>query len=113
MVAPIPVPAPRKLLAQLRHALRLRHYSPRTEEAYIRWVRRYVTFHDRRHPAELGRVEIVRFLSSLALDRKVGASTQNQALAALLFLYRHVFGRPVGWLDGIVHAKRAVRLPVV
>jgi len=101
------------LLAQLRHALRLRHYSPRTEETYIRWVRRYVTFHERRHPAQLGRAEIVRFLSSLALDRKVGASTQNQALAAVLFLYRHVLGQSVGWLDDIVHAKRSTRLPVV
>jgi integron integrase len=106
-------PHPPKLLTQVRHAIRLRHYSRRTEEAYIRWVRRYVRFHGLRHPSELGESDLTRFVSALALDRGVSASTQNQALAALLFLYREVLGQQVGWLEHVVHAKRSVRLPVV
>ena len=113
-MAPVPAEPQRpKLLAQLRQALRLRHYSPRTEEAYVRWVRRYVLFHGLRHPAELGESDLTRFVSSLAVDHRVSASTQNQALAALLFLYREVLGQRVGWLDQVVHAKRSVPLPVV
>jgi len=104
---------PAKLLARLRQAVRLRHYSPRTEDVYVRWVIRFVKFHGMRHPSELGREDISRFLSSLAVQRNVGASTQNQALAALLFLYRHVLGSAVGWLNDMVHAKRSNRLPVV
>ncbi|HEU5051184.1 MAG TPA: integron integrase [Gemmatimonadales bacterium] len=104
--------APR-LLAQLRHALRTRHYSLRTEEAYVAWVRRYVKFHDLRHPAELDPAAVARFLSHLANEGHVSASTQNQALSALLFLYRDVLGRDFGWLDGVVRAKRPKRLPVV
>lgn len=102
-----------KLLLQLRQALRLRHYSRRTEQAYVHWVRRFVVFHRMRHPAELGDGEISAFLTDLAVRRRVSASTQNQALGALLFLYREVFGRQVAWLDGMVHAKRGGRLPVV
>ncbi len=106
-------PGSPRLLAQLRSALRSRHYSRRTEEVYVRWTRRYVRFHGLRHPAELGVSDVTQFLSSLAVDRRVSASTQNQALAALLFLYREVLGRGMGGLDQIVHAKRSTRLPVV
>lgn len=102
-------PRPFKLLAQVRNALRVRHYSRRTEDAYVRWVRRYVLFHGLRHPAELGESDLTRFVSALALDRGVSASTQNQALAALLFLYREVLGQRVGWLENVIHAKRSVR----
>ena len=106
-------PRPLKLLTQVRCALRTRHYSLRTEAAYVRWIRRYVRFHGTRHPAELGASEVTRFLSSLAVERGVSASTQNQALAALLFLYREVLGVRVGWLATLVRAKRPERLPVV
>ena len=79
-----------KLLPEVRRALRVRHYSRRTEEAYVRWIRRFVRFHGLRHPRELGAAEVTRFLSSLAVEGQVSASTQNQALGALLFLYRAV-----------------------
>lgn len=102
-----------KLLAQVRQALRVRHYSRRTEDAYVRWVRRYVLFHGLQHPTGLGEADLARFVSSLAVERRVSASTQNQALAALLFLYRDVLGQRVGWLEHVIHAKRSVRLPVV
>jgi integron integrase len=107
-----PVSRPR-LLDQVRAAIRTRHYSYRTEEAYVGWIRRFILFHQKRHPAEMGKAEISQFLTSLAVDRKVAASTQNQALAALLFLYQDVLGRDPGWLDDVVRAKRARRLPVV
>src|SRR5712691_8429690 len=77
-----------KLLDQVREAIRVRHYSLRTEEAYIHWVERFILFHEKRHPREMGEAEIAQFLSALAVDRHVSASTQNQALCALLFLYR-------------------------
>jgi integron integrase len=102
-----------ELLDQVSRALRLRHYSRRTEEAYVGWVRRFVRFHGLRHPADLGSAEVSQFLSSLATDRGVSASTQNQALAALLFLYGEVLGRSVGWVPDVVRAKDALRLPVV
>lgn len=101
------------LLEQLRRAIRVRHYSRRTEEAYVAWVRRFVRFCGMRHPRELGPSDVSRFLSSLAADHAVSASTQNQALAALLFLYRDVLEMPVGWLSAMVRAKRPARLPVV
>jgi integron integrase len=97
----------------VREALRARHHSRRTEEAYVAWIRRYIFFHDKRHPAEMGAPEITRFLTSLAVDGKVAASTQNQALNALLFLYRKVLELDLPWLDGIVRAKGPQRLPVV
>jgi len=97
----------------VRDAIRTRHYSRRTEEAYIAWIRRYILFHRKRHPAEMGAAEMTQFLTALAVRRKVAAATQNQALSALLFLYRDVLGQEVPWLDGIVHAKRPRRLPVV
>ena len=102
-----------KLLDQVRDAIRVRHMSLRTEEAYVHWIRRYIVFHRKRHPWEMGPVEITQFLTALAVERRVSASTQNQALAALFFLYRAVFGRDPGWLEGIVRAKRPQRLPVV
>ena len=102
-----------KLLDRVRAALRTRHYSPSTERAYVEWVRRYVRFHGLRHPAQMGEPELTAFLSHLACRERVSASTQNQALAALLFLYREVLGLRLGWLDGVVRAKSAPRLPVV
>jgi len=102
-----------RLFDRVRDAIRTRHYSRRTEEAYLAWIRRYILFHGKRHPAEMGAAEMTQFLTSLAVRRKVAASTQNQALSALLFLYREVLGQEVPWLDGIVHAKRPRRLPVV
>lgn len=101
------------LLTALRGALRLRHYSRRTEEVYVQWVRRFVRFCGLRHPRELGHAEVTRFLSSLAVERQVSASTQNQALGALVFLYRDVLGAPVGWLSALVRAKRPTRVPLV
>lgn len=102
-----------KLLDELRAAIRVRHYSRRTEEAYVRWTLRFVRFHGTRHPAEMGPAEVRDFLSHLASHADVAASTQNQALAALLFLYRHVLGREPGDLGEIVRAKRPARLPTV
>ncbi len=112
MAVPGPGRGPR-LLAAVRQALRLRHYSRRTEEVYVGWVRRFVKFSGLRHPRELGQAEVTRFLSSLAVDRHVSASTQNQALGALVFLYRDVLEAPVGWLAALVRAKRPSRIPVV
>ena len=94
-------------------AIRSRHFSRRTEEAYVAWVRRFVLFHGKRHPAQMGEPEIARFLSSLATQSRVAASTQNQALSALLFLYRQVLRKEVAWLDGVVRARTPRRLPVV
>lgn len=105
-------PSP-SLLDQLRSAIVVRHYSPRTEEAYVLWTKRFVRFNEMRHPRELGRKEVEAFLSHLATVGHVSASTQNQALSALLFLYREVLGQPLDWLDDVVRAKRPGRLPVV
>ena len=106
-------PNPPRLLDSVRAAIRLRHYSPRTEKAYAGWIKRFILFHGKRHPSEMGESEISRFLSHLAVAGKVSASTQNQALSALLFLYRDVLGRELPWMDGIVRAKGPQRLPVV
>src|SRR3989442_3639620 len=102
-----------RLLDGVRAVIRARHYSRRTEGAYVAWIRRYILFHDKRHPTDMGAPEITRFLSSLAVEGNVAASTQNQALSALLFLYRDVLEVELPWLDGIVRAKRPQRLPVV
>ena len=102
-----------ELLRRLRDELRRRHHSPRTEIAYARWVRRFVRFHGLRHPREPGAREVIAFLTALAVKGRVSASTQNQALAALAFLYRDVLGIPLGELQGIARAKRPVRLPTV
>ena len=104
------VPAPR-LLDRLRDEIRVRHYSRRTERAYVDWTRRFVRFHELRHPRDLGSKEVTEFLSSLAVREKLSPSSQNQALAALLFLYRHVIGGELPWLTGIVRALRPMRLP--
>jgi integron integrase len=91
----------------------MRHYSIRTEEAYVSWIKRFILFHGKRHPQEMREDEITRFLSALAVHGQVSASTQNQALCALVFLYRHVLGQNFGWLEDVVRAKRPQRLPVV
>jgi integron integrase len=104
---------PLTLIGQLRAQIRLRHYSPRTEEAYVAWTKRFVRFHELRHPRNLAPADVRSFLSNLATEGKVAAATQNQALAALLFLYRDVLRSPLPWLDGIERAKRPARLPVV
>jgi integron integrase len=108
----VPVRGPR-LLDRMRLAIRTRHYSRRTEEAYLGWVRRFVRFHGMRHPGELPPSAVAAFLSNLANEAGVSASTQSQALSALLFLYRDVLEKDFGWLDGVVRAKRPKRLPVV
>ena len=109
---PAGAPKPR-LLDRVRAAIRARHYSRRTEKAYVAWIRRYIFFHDKRHPADMGAPEVTRFLSSLAVEGKVAASTQNQALSALLFLYGEVLAVDLPWMDEIVRAKRPQRLPIV
>ena len=101
------------LIGELRRALRLHHYSPRTEEAYVQWVRRFLRFCGMRHPRQLGAADVTRFLTHLAADEQVMASTQNQALAAIIFLYRDVLDLQVGWLSNLVRAKRSERVPVV
>lgn len=102
-----------RLLDQVRGALRLRHYSVRTEEAYVAWIRRFILFHGTRHPLTMGEPEVVAFLSHLAEAHRVSASTQNQALGSLLFLYRHVLRRDMAALDGVVRARTPERLPVI
>ena len=101
------------LLAQVRDAIRTKHYSIRTEEAYVHWIRRFILFHDKRHPRDMGVEEIRQFITDLAVAQHVAASTQNQALSALLFLYKVVLRQEIDWIDGIVRAKKPKRLPVV
>ena len=108
----LPWARPPRLLDQVRQVLRVKHYSPRTEECYVQWIRRYILFHDKRHPRNLGAAEIEQFLTHLAVPGHVSASTQNQALSALLFLYCQVLEIEVGRLDA-VRARRGKRLPVV
>ena len=102
-----------KFLDQMRTFMRARHYIRRTEQAYVDWVRRFILFHGKRHPRELGEDEIVEFLSDLAVKRKVSASTQNQAFCALLFLYQQFLEKKLGRLDGALRASKPARLPVV
>jgi hypothetical protein len=109
---PASAPKPR-LLDRVREAVGTRHYSRRTEKAYVQWVKRYIFFHGKRHPAEMGSPEVTAFLTALAVQGKVAPSTQNQALSALLFLYREVLGVELPWLDDVVRAKRPLHLPVV
>jgi len=97
---------------RVRAAIRTRHYSPRTEEAYVHWIGRYIVFHGKRHPREGGDVEVAAFLSSVA-QQGVSASTQNQALSAVLFLYEVVLGERPAWTSQLVRAQRPIRLPVV
>jgi len=102
-----------KLLDQVRQAIRTRHYSPKTEESYVHWIKRFIFFHNRRHPVQMSEKEISQFLSSLASELHVSAATQNQALNAILFLYRDVLRKEIGYVDGVIRAKRPHRLPVV
>ena len=108
----MPAPQPPKLLDRVRHACRVRHYSIRTEDAYVDWAERYIRFHDIRHPLDMGEPEVNDFLTHLAVHRRVSASTQNQAMCAMLFLYDAVMGRPLDQLQ-VVRANRPKRLPVV
>jgi integron integrase len=98
---------------RVRHTIRTRHDSRRTEEAYVHWIRRYIVFHRKTHPSEMGAAEISKFLTWLAVERHVSASTQNQALSALLFLYKAVLGLEVGRLDQVPRARLPIRVPVV
>ena len=102
-----------KLMERVRREVRKRHYSLSTERTYCAWIVRFIRFHDLRHPESMGAAEVEAFLSHLAMDRRVAASTQNQALAAILFLYKAVLGIELPWLDGITRAKRPARLPTV
>lgn len=104
---------PPKLLEQVRRQTQLRHYSIRTEKAYTHWIKRYIIFHDKRHPRDMGQAEIENFLSYLATDRHVAASTQNQALNALVFLYREVLDIELPWFNSMVRAKRPAQVPTV
>lgn len=107
------LPQPPRLLDRVRAAIRTRHYSIRTEETYVQWIRRYILFHHKTHPSAMGAAEINAFVSDLAVNHNVAASTQAQALSALLFLYREVLGEAVPWIDEIVRATKPQRLPVV
>lgn len=102
-----------RLLDQVREQIRLRHYSIRTEAVYVEWVKRFIRFHKYRHPQEMGAPEVEAFLSDLAVRRDVSASTQNQALSAILFLYKKVLQIELPWMDGVIRARRPQRLPVV
>ena len=102
-----------KLLDIVRERIRSRHYSLRTERAYLDWIRRFIVFHDKRHPSELSAPDVERFLTHLAVDRHVASSTQNQALAAILFLYREVLEIDLPWIENVVRARMPVRVPVV
>ena len=104
---------PKKLLDQVREAIRLKHYSIRTEESYVTWIKRYILFHNKRHPNEMASAEIEAFLTHLAVQQKVAASTQNQALSALLFLYRDVLKKPLDFPIDAVRAKKPKRVPTV
>ena len=96
---------PSPFLGRVRDVLRVRHYSYRTEQTYIPWVRRFILFHDRTHPDTMGEAQVGKFLTQLAVERGVSPSTQNQALNALVFLYAHVLGRPLGDIRGVVRAR--------
>ncbi len=104
---------PKKLLDQTRDVLRLKHYSLRTERTYCDWIERYIRFHGKKHPSDMSEAEVGEFLTHLARDGDVAASTQNQALSALLFLYKEVLKQEIGWLDSVERAKKPTRLPVV
>ena len=114
IVTPVPIPGKRKkLLEEVRDLMRLRHYSIRTERCYCDWIERFIRYHGKRHPGEMGQVEVTAFLTHLARDGKVAASTQNQALSALLFLYKEVLKTDIGWLEGVERATKPVRVPTV
>jgi integron integrase len=102
-----------KLLEQVRDLIRRKHYSIRTEQAYIDWIKRFIIYHGKRHPREMAEAEVAEFLTHLARDLDVAASTQNQALSALLFLYKEVLRHEIGWLERVERAKKPPKLPVV
>lgn len=102
-----------RLLDKVRDCLRLKHYSLRTETAYVQWIKRFVLFHGKQHPLEMGKHEVESFLTSLAVERNVSAATQSQALSALLFLYKEVLAQPLPWLDDVTRVSRPARLPTV
>lgn len=106
-------PNPSPFLQSVIEAIRIRHYSLRTEQAYLHWVRRFIIFHGKKHPRDMGTMEVNAFLTHLAVTNDVAASTQNQALNALIFLYAHVVGKPLGEIGDVVRAKRPARVPVV
>src|SRR5262245_11684012 len=106
-------PQPSRLLEQVREAIRVRHYSIRTEGTYVGWIKRFILFHGKRHPRDMGMRAVQQFLSHLAVAGHVAASTQSQALSALLFLYQQVLKQDIGWLDDVVRAKQPHRVPVV
>ena len=108
----LPQPRPPRVLDQLRHVLRVRHYSPRTEDCYVHWARHFILYHQKRHPRTMGAAEVEQFLTHLAVEERVSASTQNQALNALVFFYRQVLDMELGRFDA-VRARRGKRLPVV
>ncbi len=101
------------LLDQVRHAIRTKHFSLRTEQTYVSWIRQFILHHKKRHPMHMGQQEVGEFLTYLAVERNVASSTQNQALSAILFLYRDVLKQDIGWIDGIEWAKKPKRLPTV
>ena len=101
------------MLDQLRNAIRVRHYSIRTEHAYVFWARRFIIFHHKRHPKDMHDAEVVQFLTHLAVQKRVAASTQNVALNALVFLYKNVMANPLGDISSATRAKKPVKLPVV
>ena len=108
-----PIPGkPKKLLEEVRDLMRLKHYSIRTERCYCDWIVRFIRFHGKRHPSEMAEAEVTAFLTYLAREGKVAASTQNQALSALLFLYQQVLKEEIGWLEGVERASKPKRLPV-
>jgi len=107
------VEAKPKLLTVVREKMRARHFSYRTENAYIGWIRRFILYHGKRHPSEMGAPEVEGFLTHLAVERRVSASTQNQALGAILFLYRHALEIELPWLENVVRARKPVHMPVV
>jgi integron integrase len=113
MLRPPPISNKPKLLDQVREVIRRKHYSIRTEQAYCDWIKRFILFHRKRHPAEMAEAEITAFLTHLAVRGNVAAATQNQALSALLFLYKEVLKQEIGWLDRVERAKKPARLPVV
>lgn len=105
--------APPKLLDQVRNIIRIKHYSIRTEQAYLQWIRRFILFHKKRHPKDMGQKEVGEFLTHLAVDNNVAASTQNQALNAISFLYRQVMQQEIGWIEEFHKARRPEHLPLV
>lgn len=101
------------LLNRVRTELRTKHYSQRTEQAYVNWIKRYILFHNKKHPSEMGEEEIKKFVNYLAVKERVSSSTQNQALQAILFLYKNILNKEIGWIENIKKATRVKHLPVV